>query len=202
VSNGVIQGHRLAAASKVMTRSSGDWAVWEDSDLEKMEKARVAPHLVAENQNKAACLLAAYTGQRLSDILSLRYGQYDRKQITFVQSKTFTQVVLPMTARIEDVLPPCESQRAMYSPMERVFWAFKTEAQFKASYYRLCKYLDIQKPFHGLRKYCATKLAEKGCTIPEIMSVTGHKSMTTVAMYVKTADKWLLAKKAMEKLDA
>jgi integrase len=198
-SNGVIPHHFLATASRTMAKPTGDWQVWEDSDIKKLESC----NFFAQHDlywARKACLLAAFTGQRLSDIITLRIGQYDDKKITFVQSKTGATVMLPMTPRIMECLPHTLTRQAR--SMEKVFWMFKTEAQFKGSYYRMCKALGIKKPFHGLRKYCATKLAEKGCTIPEIMSVTGHKSMTTVAMYVKTADKWLLAKQAMEKFDA
>jgi hypothetical protein len=40
---------------------------------------------------------------------------------------------------------------------------------------------------HGLRKVAARDLAEAGCSVHEIMSVTGHKSLAEVERYTKAA---------------
>ena len=53
---------------------------------------------------------------------------------------------------------------------------------------------------HGLRKGGARRLAEAGATAREIMSITGHKTMSEVQRYTDAADKAKLAEQAIEKL--
>jgi integrase len=53
---------------------------------------------------------------------------------------------------------------------------------------------------HGLRKACATRLANAGCTPEQIKSITGHKTLSEVARYTKAADQERNAKQAMTNL--
>ncbi len=53
---------------------------------------------------------------------------------------------------------------------------------------------------HGLRKACATRLANAGCTPEQIKSITGHKTLSEVARYTKAADQDRNAKQAMANL--
>ena len=55
-------------------------------------------------------------------------------------------------------------------------------------------------PLHGLRKACARRLAEAGCSTLEIMSITGHKSMAEVERYVRAANQKRMSQAAMEKV--
>ena len=50
---------------------------------------------------------------------------------------------------------------------------------------------------HGLRKRCLTDMAERGCTIHEIMSVSGHLTMKEVERYTRMADRARNARAAM-----
>ena len=42
--------------------------------------------------------------------------------------------------------------------------------------------------FHGLRYTAAAKLAEAGCSLKEIASITGHKSLAMIEKYTRDAD--------------
>lgn len=53
---------------------------------------------------------------------------------------------------------------------------------------------------HGLRKACATRLAEAGATEREIMAWTGHKSPQMVQIYAGKARRGILANNGYEKL--
>jgi hypothetical protein len=55
---------------------------------------------------------------------------------------------------------------------------------------------------HGLRKACARRLAEAGATAPEIMSITGHKTLAEVQRYIAEANRELMADAPMNKLMA
>ena len=53
---------------------------------------------------------------------------------------------------------------------------------------------------HGLRKLCLTRLAEAGCSVFEIMAISGHKNLKEVQTYVEAANRKKLALSAMGKL--
>jgi integrase len=53
--------------------------------------------------------------------------------------------------------------------------------------------------FHGLRKNAAQALAEAGCSIDEIMAVTGHRSAKMALHYTKRAAKKQMAKNAIKR---
>lgn len=53
---------------------------------------------------------------------------------------------------------------------------------------------------HGLRKSAARRLAEAGCTMHEIMAITGHKSLKEVERYTRAVDQRANADVAMRKV--
>jgi integrase len=55
---------------------------------------------------------------------------------------------------------------------------------------------------HGLRKAACRRLAEAGCSVHEIASISGHASLKEVARYTKDADQALLAKQAIGAITA
>ena len=50
---------------------------------------------------------------------------------------------------------------------------------------------------HGLRKACARRLAEAGCSAHQIMAVTGHKTLGEVERYTRAALREGLADSAL-----
>jgi integrase len=55
---------------------------------------------------------------------------------------------------------------------------------------------------HGLRKNAAKALAEAGCTVHQIMAITGHKTLRQAMHYAKGAAQKQLAEEAIGKLES
>jgi hypothetical protein len=55
---------------------------------------------------------------------------------------------------------------------------------------------------HGLRKAACRRLAEAGCTAPQISATSGRLSIREVQCYIEAASRALLAKKGWKKLRA
>lgn len=53
---------------------------------------------------------------------------------------------------------------------------------------------------HGLRKACARRLADIGCTTHEIAAITGHATLAEVERYTRAANRKRLGQSAMKKL--
>jgi integrase len=58
--------------------------------------------------------------------------------------------------------------------------------------------LDVSA--HGLRKATARRLAEIGCSAPQIASITGHASLSEVQRYIEAANRKHMAREGMAKL--
>jgi integrase len=54
---------------------------------------------------------------------------------------------------------------------------------------------------HGLRCNAAIALAEAGCTVHEIMAITGHKTYKLAMHYSQRAGQKKLARQAIERLE-
>lgn len=189
--NGAIAKDHFAGAVFDRGKERG-WDAWTVEELERIPK---------DEQVGAAIHLAAITGQRLADILWLNTSMFDMKNnvLTISQMKTGNLVRLPITTEMCDI-PVVRRKVIINAKQNYRLFPSMGEARFKFEYYKLVKLHGIKKPFHGLRKLCAARMAEAGCTMPEIMAVTGHKSTTTAMKYLKSADKYILAKRAMDRV--
>ena len=55
-------------------------------------------------------------------------------------------------------------------------------------------------PAPGVRKSCCRRLAEAGCTGPEIMSISGRTTLKEVERYIKAANQERMAEAEMGKV--
>ena len=60
-----------------------------------------------------------------------------------------------------------------------------------------CNALPKQCSAHGLRKAACRRLAEAGCSAPEIMAIGGHATLRGVQRYCAAADQARIARAAM-----
>jgi len=133
----------------------------------------------ASSEMQFAMVLALHTGQRQADILRLAWSQYDGSSITLRQGKarrlgrTAPVVRVPCTKALRATLDSAQRRAA-------VMLATKTGLAFKKRYFAeqwemTCKAAGITDlHFHDIRGTTVTMLAEAGCTVPEIVAITGH----------------------------
>lgn len=172
-------------------------ARWEETEIDKF--IDTAPeHL------KAAMLLALYTGQRLSDLVRMRWDEYDGETIRVKQKKTGRELLLPVHPKLKASLDRRQIE-AQDAPNWRPFilWGLYgkpyTAASLGTSITRHARRLGLSKSIHGVRKTCACILAEAGCSPSEIMSITGHKSLKEVQRYTLESNQYRLGQSALRK---
>ena len=134
---------------------------------------------VASPEMQFAMVLALHTGQRQADILRLAWSQYDGASITLRQGKARRLGRAAPVIRI-----PCtKALKATFDAARRraaVMQTTKTGLPFKKRYFSdqweyTCKAAGIDHlHFHDIRGTTVTMLAEAGCTLPEIVAITGH----------------------------
>jgi len=130
-------------------------------------------------------LLAVYTAQRQGDLLALPWSAYDGEVIRLEQGKTGALLEIPVAARLARVLAETPRAGPMICTREplrvpggrpagpiRLPW---TADHFRHRFAAARKAAGIEdRRFQDLRRTAIVRLAEAGCTVPEIASISGH----------------------------
>ncbi len=149
-----------------------------------------------------AAALGLYTGQRKGDVLRMRWSDITAGRISVRQGKTGTRLEIPLHSQLAAVL----AQHKPRSPMilttgrGRPFTGSNFRNHFRKAI-EAAGLQDLGLSFHGLRYAAADQLAELGCSLKEIASITGHKSLAMLAKYTAGADQRRLSGAAIERWD-
>lgn len=149
-----------------------------------------------------ALLLGLYTGQRLGDVLKMRWADISDGYITVKQSKTKTGLQIPLHAALASALGAHKkaSPIILTTPRGMPFG----ESGFRGHFARAIRDAGLAGnglTFHGLRYAAAIQLADVGCTPHQIAAITGHKSLAMVAKYSAGANQRRLAAAAIMTLE-
>ena len=138
------------------------------------------------------------TGQRVQDVLDMRWSDVEDSGINVRQNKTGAELWIPFTPRLSGVLGTApksglwivsgeHGKKVHYNTIEQRFRAIRKAV--KGQGYVM----------HGLRYTAAHELAQAGCTDAQIAAITGHKSLEMVAKYSRKAGQKVLAQQAQDK---
>lgn len=142
--------------------------VWMPEDVTAF--MGTAPH-----EMQVAMMLALHTGQRQGDVLKMAWSNYNGKAITIRQGKTGRLVTIPCTTSLKAMLDSLPRTSTLILPT-------KTGRAFKKRYFselwtaaaRDAGLKPAKLHFHDLRGTTVTLLAEGGCSVGEIATITGH----------------------------
>lgn len=142
--------------------------------------------------------LALYTGQRRSDLVEMKWSQFDGEFIEVCQQKTGELLSIPCHKEL------CAELESMPRVADTILVGERgaplTGSSLSVMVRKTLRVMGVDGfAIHGLRKNAAVALAEAGCTDPEIMAITGHKSVQMVSHYTKRRDQRLHARAAMDK---
>lgn len=146
-----------------------------------------------------ALMLLLCTGQRRSDVVRMGWQDASGGVISVRQQKTQTPLIIPIMPALAKALETLRKDAPTFLLTEhgRPFSA----AGFGNWLRDRCNEAGLEDcSAHGLRKACARRLAEAGCTHHEIKAITGHKTDAEVRRYTAKSDQALLAKRAFGKL--
>lgn len=169
-------------------RETKGYRAWTDQEIAQYEE-----HWPSGTKARLALALLLYTGQRRSDVVRMGRQHVDGSVLTVRQVKTGTTVVLP-------ILPELRQELAHVPAGQMTFLARESgHAHTAGGFYNLfvswCAQAGLEPGLapHGLRKATARRIAERGGTVHQIMSVTGHKTLSEVQVYTAAADQKRLA---------
>ncbi len=174
--------------------SSEGFHSWTESDVAAFE----AKHKHGSRAHLALSLLL-YTGQRRSDVVRMGWQHINGDLLNVVQDKTSEFLKIPFHPKLAAAIG--NMQRSNMTFLLTELGAPFTAAGFGNWFRDRCNDAGLQHcSAHGLRKACATRLANAGCTVEQIKAITGHKTLSEVARYTKAADQERNAKQALANL--
>ena len=190
---GLIQDDPSRNVRKFSSGSEG-YHSWSENDVAAFE----AIHKPGSKAHLALSLLL-HTGQRRSDMVRMGWQHLDGDLISVKQDKTGANLKIPVHPKLISVLRNLPRKNLTFLLTEA--GAPFTAAGFGNWFRDRCNEAGLQHcSAHGLRKACATRLANAGCTTEQIKSITGHRTLSEVSRYTKAADQERNAKQALVNL--
>lgn len=127
------------------------------------------------------------TGQRIGDVLKMRWDHIDAGGINVTQGKTKARLWIPMTPRLATVLDATPRVGLTICAWERhgrpTSYRGAADLVMKARKAIGAEAYDL----HSLRYTTAAELAEAGCSDDLIKAITGHTTGAMVAKYAGPA---------------
>lgn len=171
------------------------YATWTEEQIAAYE----ATWPVGTVQRTAFDILV-WTGQRSNDARAMGRHQIEGGRLVLAQSKTENPVSIPICAALARSLATVPADQSFFlvnkkgRPLSASMFSHLMSAAIDAA-----GLPDRCKP-HGLRKAACRRLADAECSAPEIMAVSGHKSLREAQRYVEEANQKKLANSAMARI--
>ena len=195
VENDLRRDDPTISVRKVRYKSEG-FHTWTDEEI----AAFGAKWPLGTREHLALALLLG-TAQRRSDVIRMGRQHVRGQTIDVVQQKTGTRLALPL-------IPELRAALATLPAGQMTFLVTHAGVPFTASgftnWFRdAANAAGLPKGCspHGLRKAAARRLAEAGCSVNQIASITGHRTSGEVERYTRAADQGRLAEMAMEAIE-
>jgi integrase len=170
---------------------------WTEEEIAHFRRA----HPIG-SQARLALELLLNTGQRgRSDVIRMGRQHIEDGMIRVRQQKTGTELSLPITAELAEAIAAAPPGMTFLTTTHGAPWS---PSGFGNWFREQCRIAGLPRHCraHGLRKACARRLADAGCTEHEIRAVTGHAGLREVQGYTRGANQKKLALAAVAKLKA
>ncbi len=174
----------------------GNLPAWSDEQID-----HALAHL--REDLRRVVVLGLYTGQRRGDLIAMTWAAYDGQNIRLRQSKTGESLIIPVHPVLRAELEAWKAERVGV----QILTTRKTGAWRTGNFlsHEMAKGLqEIGLPaglnVHGLRHAAGRRLAEAGCSVHEIQSITGHRTLAMGELYTKSVNQKRLAESAVSRL--
>lgn len=182
------------AGVKMLRYQVEGFHTWTEVEIEAFEAC-----WPVGTKERLALDLLLYTAQRSGDVRVMTVPQVQGGRVLVRQEKTGQMVDIPLHSQLEASLATRQvghmvllTNRSGQPFSEKGFGNWIKKAAEKAGLPHCSA--------HGLRKAAARRLAEAGCTVHEIMSITGHQSLKEVERYTREAARRGLADAAIKRI--
>ncbi|MBP9048780.1 MAG: tyrosine-type recombinase/integrase [Tabrizicola sp.] len=191
--NGMRADNPTIGIRKLRTGSLG-YRTWTESEIQVYYDR----HPIGSRARLALDLML-FTGQRRADVVRMGLQNLREGVLTVRQSKTGTEVEIPLHPTLRASLDALTKKNMTFLLTEYgkpfAVAGFGNWFRDRVTEAGLPDGLSA----HGLRKAACRRLAEAGCTGPQIMAISGHKNLKEVQVYIQAADQLGLARAAVDK---
>lgn len=176
-------------AARIKLYKTNEWTRWSMDEIKKVLQCR-------DTIVSTAVALAFYTGQRESDILSMKWSDIRHGSIFVKQSKTGKELEIKIAKDLEKHLNKIDRVGEYIVSGETKM----TGPSFRKRFKWVTRRLEIERTFHGIRKTVAAVLAERGRNTNEIAALLGHKTLEMAAKYTRQANETKMITSAVNAL--
>jgi len=159
-------------------QQSEGWEPWPDDVRDEFEKVATP----------RACLvyeLCLGTGQRIGDVLKIRWSHIKGGAYDFTQGKTDKPLWIPLTDRLEAFLETVERKGlTVITDKDGRPVSYRTVAEEMRKVKAKMEHPDAANYVtHGLRKNATIELYQSGCDDEMVRAVTGHSGVEMLKKY-------------------
>lgn len=175
--------------------SGGELPAWTP------EQANIALQGLPERLRRVV-ILGLYTGQRRVDLCSARWKAYDGQFISFLQQKTGITVDMTVHPDLKAELDAWKIEATSEFILTNGWGKPWLPNTLSIVLPRAFKELGLPPGLnvHGMRKLFAAGMAANGASVHEIGSNTGHKTLSMIQHYTRSADLKKLSEGAVGKI--
>lgn len=209
VFNDAVREELIPIQSNPFTRFKLTWEKTKkeyltEAELEAIENLSLTVGTVMYHHRNMYVLAAYAGGIRISDLLQLKWENYDGTHIRVFTQKTKESIQIKLPSKAKEILEKyAELQTGMkptdfvfpllrnnidYSNPETLFKAISSNTAYANKNLKMiAKKADIEKhiSFHTSRHTWATRALRKGMRIEYVSKLMGHSSIKTTQVYTK-----------------
>lgn len=160
-------------------QTSEGWEPWPDDMRAEFE-------VVATPRARLVYELCIGTGQRIGDVVKMRWDHFKGGEYDVTQGKTDKALLLPLTDRLRKYLArmPKAGLTIVTSGKHNGPASYRTIAEEMRKVKAAMKHPDAKRYVtHGLRRNAAIELYQAGCNDEMVKAVTGHSSIEMLKKY-------------------
>lgn len=197
VTERMMTANPLSDVEPLAQKRTGGFKTWDEESIAIFENY----HPIGSRARLAMALML-FTAQRRSDAVRMGPQHVRGGAITVRQTKTGAECVIPIHRELRHIIDATPSGHLSFVVTHRgAPFSVGGFSKVFREYVRAAGLPDGLSP-HGLRKAACCRLAEAGCTAPEIMAISGHRDIREVERYIKEANQKRLAQSAMRALES
>jgi len=181
------------------------YKTWDDTQIARFEQ-----RYAISTKERLAFALLLYTGQRRGDVVKIGRQhmhpdrQWEHGVLILDQGKTEgseeAHIEIPVHPKLAEIIAATPTV-GVKTFLVTSFGKPYTSNGFGNWFREVCDAAECPDvSAHGLRKATARRLAEIGCSAPQIAAITGHATLAEVQRYIEAANRKRMAREGMTKL--
>jgi integrase len=198
ISEGKVPDDPTLGVKRRKVKTTG-YKTWDEARIERFES-----YYPVGSKERLAFALLLYTGQRRSDVVKIGAQNIHKNLLILDQGKTQggdeAHLEIPVHPKLAEIIA-ATPMVGVNTFLVTSFGKTYSPPGFGNWFREICDAAgcpDVSA--HGLRKATARRLAEIGCSAPQIASITGHASLAEVQRYIEAANRKRMAREGMAKL--